>query len=465
MNDDHDCGLTYQARRFWKCAANCPDGVCDHRTLEPVWDYLYVGGRVEGEDDLAKLTINPSPLSRETKIRLEVESGGELVRFWPEARKGNKQDILSATRLNFTVGDLPPAIYLEGIGVGTAKLRLLAEMERADESFVLFVDVVRLVESRKGKRLLIYSPGEISLKLEPEEALASRAYARQIAWAGDASGIQQSVSVSYRPGDDFDSRRVIYRPRVTIGGGLTLTRNIRVRNMKSTGTKTASDIRERRRQVESLIDMPAHGLLQTALPNKRSVKYSQAWFERWYTGSPDPDDPIKSVNQARLQYAPAYDAAKGGFWGVACCYRNPYGVFITKKAFDDGLSLEDIRGVAIHERQHLVHYMEMHNASGLWHVLCRDLDHETATDFMEADAEAATLGANASCYFINTRVDFIVKRYRDSVASVGRLPSLPQRTAGIKVLHDIYAAIPPDMVEFKRPDYDCYIRPPLEIDE
>lgn len=466
LNDDHDTGLQYTAKRFWDCFRNCPDGaVCDHRTLEPVWDHLYVGGRVEAEDDLLKLEIHPpAGAGPAASVRFAVLEGGECVRLWRHPKKGAKRDILPNSGTVLSRSDLPAGIYVEGIRSGTAKVAC----EPADGSapaFILWIDVIRLVESQQGARKVIYDAGDVTFALEPEAVLRSPAYAGKIVWSGDSDGkgLQRRV-VRYDPGDEAALRRAIYRPRVVVNGDLAFETPIRVRQRTWTGSPVATTTAARRREVESLLTMPRHGLMDTALPNKSSVIYSQAWFEQRYTGSSKSGDPVKPVNQVRLQYA-ANMGADSNLWGVACCYLKPYGVFVTKLAYDSGLKLEDLRGIAHHELRHLTHFMEMYNATGLWHVLCRDLPRAITTYFMEADASSASLHGDASWRYLHKSARDMVENYRQAVEEVGRLPSLPQRTAGIKVLHDIYAGLPPDMTAFKRPGYDCHIRPPREIDE
>ncbi len=465
LNDDHDCGLAYTARRFWDCRAKCPDGGCDHRTLEPVWDNLYVGGRVEAEDDLLELELAAPPegLPAGASVRLEVADGAESVRLWPDPKKGAKRDIVPNAGLALKAGDLPRKIYLEGIRTGTAELRLSADADGA-EPFVLFVDVLRLVEEQGGERRFIYDPGAVTLRLEPAGILDGPAYRDRIEWEGDASGSGPRLSVTYDPGEKAEMRRAVYRHRAVVNGGLALAGEVKVKQRVYSGTPVAATTAARRREVESLLPAPKFGLMQTALPNQPGTQYSQAWFERHYTGPSGQGDPVKPVNQARLQYAPAFDH-RNAILGVACCYLKPYGVFITRLAYDSGLKREDLAGVATHELRHLEHYSVMYKASGLWHVLCRYLAHDVASYYMEADAYSAALHADCTWRFLQASAKSFAENYRSAALETGRLKSLPQMTSAISVLQDIYAKLPADMREFKRPDYACFIRPPLEIDE
>lgn len=463
FNDNHDTGLHFQPRRFWRCEDKCPDGVCDHRTYEPVWDYMYVGGRVEGENDLLEITLSGNAQRR---AALDIVDGGDCVRLWPDAQKGSKRAILKAEDLIFHPGELPCTLYVEGIRPGTAKLRLRwDDGDSADaDAFILHIDVMTLAVTQNGLRRFIYDPRQITLGLEPEEIFKSPAYRDRIIWSGDASGVGHKVRMTFDPGETAELRRAVYLPRVTIANSLVLGKTVRVRQKVFTGTPVAETTAGRRREVESMLAVPNLSFMDTEVPNKLSTQFSQAWYERRYTGSGTSGDPVKPVNEARLQYAPLLGREQNA-WGIACCYLRPYGVFITKLAYDDGLKLEDLTAVAHHELRHLTHYSTMYAATGFWHVLCRHLDHETATHFMEADASSASMHSNGSWRYLYKCGYDMIRNYRQAGSEIEKLPGLSQMESAITVLQDIYAAIPPEMEEFKREGYECHIRPPLEIDE
>lgn len=467
FNDDNDCGLSYQPRRFWRCADNCPDGACDHRTHEPVWDYLYVGGEVPGEDDLLeiKLAVVSGKLPRDGRARLHIRAGGDSVRVWPGPKKGRKRQIVDIGDLSLTAADLPGALYVEGVKPGTAEFVL--EWDGGDgeqRSFALHVDVVALTVTQGGKRRFIYNPGPVVLALEPAAAMGSPAYDGRIAWGDGIEGKGQRGTIRYDPGDSPDLRRAVYTPEVVVNGSLAFGRAVRVMQNTFTGSPVATTIPERRREVEALAVAPDMSFKDTELPNHPAVPFSQAWFEANYTGSGSSKDPVKPINQSRLQYAPKIDRSRGA-WGIACCYLSPYGVFISPQAYEDGLKLEDLAGVAYHELRHLEHYSTMYAATGFWHVLCRHLDHEVATHFMEADASSASLHSDCSWRFMIKCAWELVENYRKASDEIPRLPSLSQIESAVTVLQDIYVSIPADMDEFKRPGFECHIRPPLEVDE
>lgn len=464
FNDNHDTGLHYQARRFWRCAEKCPDGICDHRTREPVWDYLYVGGRVEGERDLLEITLKASAPGRR-RVALDVAGGGECIRIWPDPKKGVKSSILRGPGLVFSAGDLPRTLYVEGIRPGTAQLHLRWEDGGdPDEAFVLHVDVAALTVTQNGLQRFIYDPRQVTIGVEPADVFKSPAYRRRIVWSGDVSGTGHQLRETFDPGEKADLRRAVYRPRATVADSLVLEKTVRVRQKVFTGTAVAETTAARRREVERMLAVPDLSFKNTELPDRASTQFSQTWFERQFTGVGSSNDPVKPINQTRLQYAPLLGRGQPA-WGLACCYLSPYGVFITKLAYDDGLKLEDLTAVAHHELRHLTHYSTMYAATGFWHVLCRYLDHETATHFMEADASSASLHSNASWRFIYKCGYDMINNYRSSSTEIEKLPGLSQMESAITVLQDIYAGIPADMDEFKRPEYECHIRPPLEIDE
>lgn len=464
FNDDLDNGRRYKARRFWNCREMCPDGGCDHRTHEPVWDYLYVGGKVDGEDDLAEVQLIASAAARrDAQVRLEVAEGGDVVRLWPDAKKGGKGEILAGEALLFSAADLPKSVFVEGIRPGGAILRLVSVSESEVEA-QLHVDVLAMQIVQNGRRKAIYDAGEISLQLVPEDILRLPDYRRRIEWSGDAGGSRQREVVTYDPGSSAVNRRAVFRPAVTVNGVLAFAKSVRVRQKTFTGTPAAKTTAERRREVEKMVPIPPLSFKNTELPNKPSVRFSQAWFEQRYTGSATAADPVKPINQSRLQYAPLLVKPNDTAWGRACCYLSPYGIFITKNAYDD-LQLEDLVAVAQHELRHLEHHSSMYAATGFWHVLCRDLSHDVATYFMEADASSASLHSDGSWRYLHHCARRTVENYRKAGEEVANLRSLQEIESAITVLQDIYKGLPADMDEFTRPGYDCYIRPPLEMGE
>lgn len=466
FNDDHDTEMHYQARRFWRCAELCPDGGCDHRTHEPVWDYRYVGGRVQNEDDLLEITLI-SKKQTGGRVRLDIEMGARNVRLWPDAKKGRKSEILTRKEdLVFDAASLPATLYVEGIRPGTARFRLCRENgENLADEFVLHVDVAALKAMQQGRQMLIYRSGGVTLSLEPEAVFRAPAYRKRITWSGDATGEGQRMLMRQDPGETAELRRATYLARATIADALTLKKKIRVKQRVFTGSPVAETTEDRRREVESLLPAPRHfSFKNTELPNNASNQFSQAWFEKQYTGSGTRSDPVKPVNAARLQYAPRL-GKESKVWGIACCYLKPYGVFITRHAYESGLKKEDLIAVAHHELRHLEHYSVMYSANGFWHVLCRSLEHKIASYFMEADASSASLHSNCSWRYMDKCCNDLVRNYRLASGQIETLPSIPQIESAVVVLQDVYRGIPTDMDEFKRPGYECYIRPPLEIDD
>lgn len=465
LNDNHDCGLVYQPLRVWDCRQNCPDGNCDHRTLEPVWDFLYVGGRVEGENDLLELEIVPPPgLPAGNQVVLTVVSGGDTVRLWPHPQKGEKREMLPNSGIAFGTGDLPRRIYAEGIKTGTAELRLSVEGGSSMPPFLLYVDVVRLVDSYKNKRHFIYKPGEVTLHLEPQDVLRSQAYRNRIVWQGDAAGKGPKLSQRYDPGRKPEGRRTVYHPRAVINGTLTLVGTVKVAQSEYTGTRLAWSIPERRREVEKMAAVPAYDFMDTALPNTPETEYSQAWFEKNFTGSSTGQDQVKPINAARLQYAPKFEHRRQTR-GIACCYDAPVAAFITEAAYISGLRWEDMQGLAEHELRHLRHYAGIKTPGDVWNTLCTDLSHIIATFFMEADSYAVTLCSNGSWRYLSENGKNFFTNYLIAQDEIRLLPTRPQMEAGIAILKDIYGRLPPELETFKRSDYEYYIRPPLEIEE
>ena len=465
FNDDHDTGLYFKARRFWRCIDNCPAEGCDHRTHEPVWDYLYVGGRVEREDDLleVELAATSGKPPRDGAV-LEIVEGGENIRLWPDRRKGRKRDILSGPVVRVANIDIPRRLFVEGIKPGTALLRLRWNDGGGDQTFSLYIDVLALEIRQGGSQRFIYNAGDITLSLEPESLLRTPAYFGRIAWSGDASGRQSRVVLPFDPGDKAVMRRAVYAPKVTVNDALVFERKIRVRQKVYTGTPVARTTPERRREVESLLAVPDIPLMKTELPDSASKWYTQAWFEAYYTGSEGPNDPVKPINESRLQYAPRITRERN-LWGVAFQYLTPYGVFISPQAYEDGLKREDLAAVAHHELRHLTHFSTMYAATGFWHVLCRHLEYKIATYFMEADASSASLHSDCSWRYMHKCGNDMTRNYRLAEAEIAKLPSLPQIESAVTVLQDVYKDIPPDMDEFKRQGFECHIRPPLEVDE
>lgn len=468
FNDDLDNKRHYKAKRFWNCRDQCPSHACDHRTHEPVWDYLYVGGRVDAEDDLAEVELTfPGVAQIGRRVRLTVAEGADCIRLWPNARKGRKTEILTGDALLFSAAELPKKIFVEGIQPGGAVLCLVPEADATADSGdcpELHVDVIAMQVVQGGKQKVIYHDGELSLQLVPAEILRLPDYRNRIRWEGDANGNRQREIVTYDPGDKAINRRAIFRPAVTVNDKLSFSRKVRVRQKTFTGTSTARTTAERRREVENLVQLPPLALKDTELPNHPTATCSQAWFERHYTGSSTPGDPVKPINKTRLQYAPLMVEPENTDWDLACCYLSPYGVFITQNAYNS-LQLEDLIAVAQHEVRHLEHYSSMYAASGFWHVLCRNLSHQVATYFMEADASSASLHSNGSWRFLEVSAHRMIDNYRNSDQQIPNLPSLQEIESAITVLHDIYSGLPADMDEFKRPGFDCYIRPPLEMGE
>lgn len=471
LNDDHDSRLVYPDDGTWNCAENCPDGVCDHRPAEPAFDHLYVGGSVADEDDLVALEI--APIEPQTPLRgtvvVEAGDGADCVRAWRTSKKGPKESVVSLERISYSSDDLPATLYLEGVKPGTADLTVTFTPEDGSPARVHTVrpTVVTMVESqqirrpgdsaRRRERLLVYMPWSMDFALEPAGALSSPAYRNRIVWSGDAKGQGRRISARFDPGDKPEQRRAVYAVNATIDGKLTLRKTVRVMQRMFTGTPVAESIQERRLEVESLLPVPDIAYMATRTPNERSVQYSQAWFEDNYTGSSTPDDPVRPIEQFRLQYAPKYVSQA---WGFAAFYQYPFAIFVTKAAYDSGLKREDLVAITRHEIEHLRQYAAVRNPQSHWCALAESVGHANVKDIMEAEAYRTTYDVDATWRFTGGQTENFVEYYAKAVDMLTLIPRGKWRRAAIRLLRDVYLSLPEDMSEFKRSGYACRIRPP-----
>jgi hypothetical protein len=464
LNDNDNYGQNYTAN--WNCTVNCPDGcTADHRELEPVWDMNYIGSY--SEPDLVQLKLEMKPNTMPGSVTLKTTSGASNIRLWQNANKGSKSAIITIPK-TYNIPNLPVDFYAEGIVTGDVTFEAQYNPPQninVNATKTLNAHVVSLVERQGGVRKIINANATpINFTVEGGSAFNSK-----IAWTvpshnNSASlGTNNAVSVTYgATGCDVTlpenaaNRRFTTTVGVSIDGKLTMQRNIRVAQATYQGTAVATTTPARRTEVAGLTAPPA-GFNNT----EPSGQYSQAWFETNYTGSSTPGDPVTTINNGRLQYAPnvSGDYGQTPYTGMGS-NRKVYGVFILPDAYSAGLKLEDIQAIAEHECQHARQHIAVKTGGNNWRIVDDNFSQAVSYRvFREADAYITNLNSQGSWKYIDTRFyPFRNLNYNpaEQMCTIEGATTVGQ--AMKEILQSIYQSIP--FEEMKKHDYEWYTRPP-----
>ena len=458
----------------------------------------YTGGAVAAENDLMEVSLTlavPKGLPVGGKTTITISEGADKIRLWKDAHKGTALDL---KKIQDGTEKLPEKIYVEGIRLGSATMKLVYVYKDAmgnNATYVgdiIVIDIVTLYErqlsgaSGKLGRNVIYNYNSImSFMVSDQSYYAGRPLEDyEFSWDLNGDGTRADkiyekekdshVMVKYGYGPPTDRtvplpcdaahRRQTYTISVELTGGLVLTREVRVDVGDYTGKAVATTLADRRQEVASLVQyitLPT-GLSNTSPTDTAETEYSQTWLENKYGLESTP--PAQTINAGnRLQYASLLnDAGLTPFYGLGVNTK-VYLIMIGKQAYEAGIKQEDLIAVAAHECRHLTQNLAIASGSGHWFNVERAYydgtpDGRNAFENLEeADAELVSINQNQSWYYLGGQ-SLLKKKYAAAMEDYKKMDEGEGKKSAKALLQAIYVGIP--FTEMYRSDYNWYLEAP-----